>query len=156
PRIGRAGGGERAGSPAPLPGIEILAFLHDVPHVVLVVAGGVAGLLVVDEGVEGLAIVRPLQRAVLALDDGQVADRLVLRRRLRRRPVLGAFAVAVGLALGVLVVGIERHALGIGENGSGRGLHGLERPIVLGRRANDEGERERRRRRQYEPAESIH
>src|SRR5580765_4029068 len=102
------------------------------PDVVLAVAGDVAGLLVVRNRVERFAVVGPLHLAVVALDDREPADWLGIAGPEHRRPVLGAFAAAVGLAHGVLVIGIERHALVIGKHLSPVRLDHLQRAVVLG------------------------
>src|SRR5262245_7150562 len=75
-----------------------LLFLHDVPDVVLVVAGHVARILVLGEGVERLAVVGPLHGPVGAFDDREIADRLVRGASEHRRPILGAFTRAVRLS----------------------------------------------------------
>src|SRR6185312_6072596 len=100
----------RSGAP---PAKEISLLLGDVPGAVQeAVADLVARLGVLDEGVDRLAVQRPLLEAVVARDEGSGAHRLGAVRGQRRRPVLGALAVARRLAGGVLVEGVEGHALG--------------------------------------------
>src|SRR6185369_14957033 len=50
---------------------------HCMPDIILLVAGGIAGLHVVLERIERLATIGPLHGAVIALDDGEIANRLV-------------------------------------------------------------------------------
>src|SRR6185437_1095958 len=87
--------------------------LGDVPGAVHeAVADLVARLGVLDEGVDRLAVQGPLLQPVVARDEGPGAHRLGAVGGERRRPVLGALAVARRLAGGVLVEGVEGHALG--------------------------------------------
>src|SRR5262245_23459504 len=84
--------------------------LRDVPGAVdEAVARCVAGLRILYPGVERLALVSPLQRLVIALDDRVAVARLRTALSLERRPVSGARSVAGGLAVGVLVESVERH-----------------------------------------------
>src|SRR6185312_3384679 len=100
----------RSGAP---PAKEISLLLGDVPGAVQeAVAGLVARLGVLDEGVDRLAVQRPLLEAVVARDDGPGAHRLGAVGGQSWRPILGALAVARRLAGGVLVEGVEGHALG--------------------------------------------
>src|SRR5690606_6908210 len=77
------------------------------------VAAGIAGLLVLGVGVQRLAVVGPLQGAVAAGDQAPFAAGLGVLLGDQRRPDVGAFLVAVGLAFLVLAVGVERQPLGI-------------------------------------------
>src|ERR1700761_5060129 len=77
------------------------------------VAVDVAGLGVLGEGVERLALVGPLLGAVITGDDGVAAIGLVAGLGLEHRPVGGAWSVAGGLAFGILVESIEAHAFRI-------------------------------------------
>src|SRR6185312_16887910 len=88
--------------------------LGSVPDTADTVAVHVAGLLVLDEGVERFAVIGPHPGAVLALDDSPTAFALGAGAGLQRRPVGGTFVVAVRFALFVLVVGIKGHAVGVG------------------------------------------
>jgi hypothetical protein len=90
--------------------------LGDVPGAVQEpVAGGVAGLAVLREGVERFALVGPLRRAVVAGHHGPPRRSLGSRIRLQRGPVGGAWTVAGRLALHVLVEGVKRHAASVDE-----------------------------------------
>src|SRR6185437_7428094 len=95
------------------PSERIRLLLGDVPGAVQeAVAGLVARLGVLDEGVDRLAVQGPLLEAVVARDDGPGAHRLGAVGSKGGRPILGALAVARRLAGGVLVEGVEGHALG--------------------------------------------
>src|SRR4051794_1467323 len=126
---------------APAP--DRLLGLGGVPDAALSVAVDLAGLLVVLVGVEGLAAPGPLHAAVRALDDREVAARLVARGGLGGRPGVGALTGAGRLARLVLVVGVEGHALRVSEHVARLRLLLLERAIVLGPRPCG-GEAERR------------
>src|SRR6516164_4814356 len=89
--------------------------LGHVPDAAGLVAGYVAGLLVPGKGVERLVIIGPHLGAVGAIDDRPLAVRL------------GALVVAVGLALRVLVVGVEGHSLVVGKHLAGGRIPGLGR-----------------------------
>src|SRR4051794_34839521 len=86
--------------------------LGDVPDVVEAVAGDIAGFGVLGPGVQRLAFVSPLLTAVVARDDRPIAGSRTAGGT-EWRPVLGAGAVAGGLAAGVLVEGVEGHSRGI-------------------------------------------
>src|ERR1700681_1808255 len=77
------------------------------------VSGHVAGLLVLDPEIEGLAFIGPLLGTVGASDDGPLASCLAICGSLERRPCRRAFVVAIGLPGCVLVEGIKSHAFGI-------------------------------------------
>ena len=66
-----------AGTGRPRP--DLSRHLDDVPHAVLAVSHHLARFLVLLEEVEGLAVIGPLHRAVVALDDAEVAHGLVGR-----------------------------------------------------------------------------
>src|SRR6266702_8378609 len=89
------------------------------------VAGDVAGLRVLGEGVERLALVGPLLRAVVARDDGVTVARGIAGLGLQPRPVCRTRSVAGRLAVHILVEGIERHALSVSEHVALVGLAGL-------------------------------
>ena len=121
----------------PLPGQSYrhdaeLLLLHDVPNAAFAVARDIARLVIVLVEVERLSGVGPLQAAVRALDDRQVAGRLVGRRGGRRWPTLGARPGAGRYAGRVLVEGVERHPGGAHEKVAQLGLLLLERSVVLG------------------------
>src|SRR6266404_5403174 len=88
---------------------------HGVPDTIYLIARDVAGCLVFDIGIKGLAIVSPLQGAVVAFDHGEITNWLVTRRSSHRRPISGTFALAGRFTRRVFVEGIEGHSLGIGE-----------------------------------------
>jgi hypothetical protein len=67
---------------------------------------------VLDESVERPAIIGPLLRAIGPRDDRHLVEGLVGAVRQIGRPILGTFAIAGGLAHGILVVSIERHPIG--------------------------------------------
>src|SRR6185369_7943644 len=100
-----------------------------------------AGFLVLDEGVERLALVGPLSGPVVARDDGVVVARGVTGFGLQDRPVRYACAVAGRLAVGILVKRIERHALCVCERWPLRGGGGLGRRRRA--RTRDDGKRNR-------------
>src|SRR5690242_7327774 len=102
---------------APAP--DRLLRLRRVPDAALALTVRLAGLLVVLVGVERFAPVGPLHGAVRPLDDREVAARLVARGRLDRWPDVGALPGAGRLARLVLVVGVEGHALRVGEHVAG-------------------------------------
>src|SRR5690606_15334355 len=93
-----------------------LLFDRGVPDSADAVAGGVAGLGVLDPELERHALEGPHLAAVGAVDDGEVTLRLGAGIGHQRRPVLGALVVAVGHAGSVLVVGVESHAVGVGQH----------------------------------------
>src|SRR3954471_14128008 len=76
------------------------------------IASDVAGLGVLGEGVERLALVGPLLRAVVARDDGVAVGGGIARLGLQHRPVGRARTIAGRLAVRILVESVERHALG--------------------------------------------
>src|SRR5271170_3790375 len=80
----------------------------DVPDIVDAVAVRIAGIAVLVEGVERLALVGPLLAAVVARDDAPVARRCGVGEEWR--PVGGADAVAAGFAGRVAVESVKRHA----------------------------------------------
>ena len=88
--------------------MEECSGLHDDVETVDIVASYVASLLVIDKGVEGFALIGPHLGAVVTLDDGPVATGLAAISDLQRRPLNGAFIIAVGLARHILVKGVER------------------------------------------------
>src|SRR5690348_7992256 len=124
------------------PGGTFSLFLDQVPDVLEVIARYVARLLVLDEGVERLAIIGPLHRSVVSLDDGQIADRLGISSRFHGRPIFGTFTVAVGFSRTVLVVSVEGHAVGICQHLAGCGRLSLQRAIVLLRCEHRAGEQD--------------
>src|SRR6185437_16542756 len=71
------------------------------------IAGGVARLLVLDPAIERPALIGPLRAAIVALHHGIVTHGMGAGIGHQRRPVLGAAAIAVGLAGRVLVEDIE-------------------------------------------------
>ena len=85
------------------------------------------GALVLDIGVERLAVIGPLLGAVGAVDDGPFAFSRGVGGGRERRPGDRAFVVAVRLARLVLVEGVERHALRVGPDLAGRAVHHLRR-----------------------------
>lgn len=109
----------------------------------------VARLLVLDEGIKGLAVVGPLLGAVLASDQAPVAAGLRSLGRCQRRPVLRALPGTGGLPFAVLVVGIERHALAIDQHAV---LLGGRRHRFLGQR----GERRQGQRQTQRQVDSVH
>src|SRR5690242_379239 len=80
------------------------------------IAGDVAGLLILGEGVERLALVGPLLGTVVAGDDRVFLSRLVAGFGLQHRPGGRAGAVAGRFSASVLVERVERHALLVGED----------------------------------------
>lgn len=123
--------------------------LGDVPGAHLAVTVLVARLLVLDEGIKGLAVVGPLLGAVLASDQAPVAAGLRSLGRCQRRPVLRALPGTGGLPFAVLVVGIERHALAIDQHAV---LLGGRRHRFLGQR----GERRQGQRQTQRHVDSVH
>jgi len=89
--------------------------LGDVPDIIDAVARHVAQLGVFGPGVERLALVGPLLRAVIARHDRPIARCRGAGRSREGRPVGGALAVASGFAGRVLVEDVKRHALLVHE-----------------------------------------
>src|SRR5205809_3816209 len=100
---------------------------YHMPHAVHAVPGDVTRLLVIGVGIERLALIGPLQRAIGALDEGEiVVDGLGVGEGGGGGPVFGALASAVGSARLVLVEGIEGHSVGSGQHLADGSLHHLE------------------------------
>src|SRR5947209_1782113 len=93
------------------------------------VARDVAGLGVLGEGVQRLALEGPLLGAVIAGDDGIAVAGGVAGLGLQRRPVRRTRTVAGRFAVHVLVESIARHALGVGEDVALVGLGGFGRRV---------------------------
>src|SRR5690606_19800440 len=97
-------------------------------------AGDVTRLRVGLPQVKRHALVGPLLRAVLAVDQRVIAFRRCSFGRHQRRPLHGAIVIAVGSSRRVLVESVERHALGVGKNLALGRLHRLDGAsgIVIG------------------------
>jgi len=92
------------------------------PDRVDIVAGAVAQMLVLDRGVERLAVERPLPRTIVAGHDRPVAEGLGVSGRRQCRPILGAIAGAGGFPVRLIFVErIEPSSLGVGIDRAGRG-----------------------------------
>src|SRR6266436_5063358 len=88
---------------------------HGVQDTIYLIARDVAGCLVLDIGIKGIAMVSPLHGDVVAFDHGERTNRLVSRLSSLRLLISGTFALAGRFTRLVFVEGIEGHSLGIGE-----------------------------------------
>ena len=86
------------------------------------IARGIAGLGVLGEGVERLALVGPLHRAVVTRYHRPITGCGRAGGSHQGRPIGGAGAVAHRLAAHVLVEAVESHALGIDQDWTHGGL----------------------------------
>src|SRR5437762_14362756 len=104
--------------------IDLIVPYH-MPHAVHAVPGDVTRLLVIGVGIERLALIGPLQRAIGALDEGEiVVVGLGVGEGGGGGPVFGALASAVGSARLVLVEGIEGHSVRSEERRVGKECRG--------------------------------
>src|SRR6185312_8144249 len=111
------------------------------PYLTVAITLFVAGLGVLIKSIKGLVFVSPLLRALGPGNRRPAADGLGIGRRSQCRPLGQAVRRAHGLTgLGVVVEGIERHALGIGQHAA-RHLHAIRHGILrkaTGLRANQQ------------------
>src|SRR3954452_17350697 len=109
PRRGPAGAGE----------VALVLGTVDAPLQLRAIAVGLARRLVCRRGVERTITICPHLAAVVAVDHGEIADRLGIGCCGERNPALDAFPVAVRRLAGVIsLVIVERHAVEVDERGA--------------------------------------
>src|SRR6516164_3369753 len=88
----------------------------DVPDVVNPIAGNVTRFGVLRPSVERLAFIGPLLSPIVARDNRVSTRRPCIGRCHQRRPICRAWTVTGRFTAIILVEGVERHALTIGEH----------------------------------------
>ncbi len=91
------------------------------PDTIDAVTGLVTSLLILDPEIEWLALESPLFFAIVAQHDTVITAGAIAIHGKQRRPVGGARAIADTLATtdGILVKGVQRHAVAAGEHSIG-------------------------------------